>query len=125
MCAGCGRSFARKFSAQRHIIHLERGLATLVTKDQYELGIRAGAIIPRPYRPTYRKSNVRLVDLFKQKLKEKVAEMLAKNSLRDPESRKIVFALLLNESLRERADSGDNDEFSAALSGMMRDFRPP
>lgn len=125
VCSACGRTFARKFSAQRHVNHLEGGLSTIVRKDQYELGVRTGAFFPRSHKPTYKKNDVRLVDLFGQKLKEKIANMLADNVLRDPEQSKLVIAMFLTENIQEGARSNDGDEFTKFLSRRMGQFRRP
>ncbi len=121
----CGRSFTRKYSAQRHVNDTASGHSSICGKDQYDLGIKTGALIPRSYRPTFRKNDVNLVDRLEQELKEKLADKLADDVLRDPQSRKLLTAMFMGKFVQEQAKSNDSDVFSKWVSRNMGQFWTP
>jgi hypothetical protein len=121
----CGRGFTRKYSAQRHVKDVESGRSNICRKDQYEMGVRSGTIVPRSYRPTYRKNDVSLADLFKQKLKEKLADTLADDVLRNPQDRQRVSSMFMAESIQKTTRSNSSDEFSEFVSRRMGQSRTP
>ena len=125
VCMACGRSFTRKYSAQRHINDVESGQSSICRKDQYELGVRSGALVPRSYRPTYRKNDVTLGELLKQKLKEKVADMLAEDVFRNPQDRQLVISMFMAEFIQKNTQSNSSDKFSEFVSRRMGQSRTP
>ena len=125
VCTGCGRSFARKFTAQRHINRVEGGKSSLVTKDLYEIGVRTGMIIPKLVKPQYKKNNLRFDDLVRQKMKEKAADFLAEKAFEVPEYKSIFLSMFLNEDIRDQNKSDKDDAFSKLMSRMMNQFLKP
>ena len=72
---------------------------------------------PRSRRPSYVKSDVGFLDIYKQKLKEKLASIIADDVLRDPQSRKILTMMFMAE--HNQAQSKGSDEFSKWVSRNM------
>lgn len=112
-------------SAHNDTSTISKAAFLLLLEKINELGVGTGTFVPRSHRPTYRKNEVRLVDLFKQKLKEKIADLLADSVLRDPEERKLVIGMFMTESIQERARSNDSDEFSGWVSRKTGQYRTP
>lgn len=114
VCAKCGRGFSRKWSGERHIRDVEGGASTLIGSDEYELGVRSGTYLPDFPRPVYHN----IVDIFKQKLREKFVDYLAESTIKDPDSRKFVGTIFMNEVFSPETKFDTRDEFSKLLSKL-------
>jgi len=119
VCARCGRGFSRSYSARRHIRTVEGGHSALVSKAQYEFGIRTGALIPQFRQRPFRKNVQTFNDLCEQKLKENLAAEFAQKALKNPECRNLAITMFMNEVTRDQAQSDKSNDISTLLSKLM------
>ncbi len=98
---------------------VENGVAALVTREQYQMGVATGMFIPTLPRPIYgKKHSAELGELFIQKLKEKFVEELADRAIKDPEAFKLVTGMFLEQHIDEQKRPDNSDEYSKLISRM-------
>ena len=103
---------------------VEKGASSLVTRTQYEMGIRIGVFVPTFARPIFARTQDRdMAILFKEKLKEKFVEYLAEKAIKDADSRKLVGLMFLNEQIGKHPSNDNNDWLSKLLSKMGNEFQ--
>ena len=75
--------------------------------------------MPRFSRPTFGKNDVRLVELYRQKLKAKLVDILVKQTVKTTEDRMFAFAMFANEVFETRPEFNEGQEFSNLAKRMM------
>ena len=78
--------------------------------------------MPRFPRPSYGKKDVSLIDLYKQKLKAKLVDILVERTVKTPEDRNFAFAIFASQIFEVRPESDDSEEFSKFMSRMKGQF---
>lgn len=58
------------------------------------------------------------MDIFRQKLREKFVDYLAESTIKDPDSRKFVGTIFMNEVFSPETKFDTRDEFSKLLSKL-------
>lgn len=70
-------------------------------------------------RPTFGKNNVRLVELYRQKLKAKLVDILFEQTVKTTEDRMLAFEVFANEVFETRPEFNGGREFSNLAKRMM------
>lgn len=92
-CTSCGRTFSRRFSAQRHIdnYNIHNGLGQAVPYAEYSLGIREGKYWPQSM-PRFNRAEHSFLD----KAFDKIAAEVENNIVRDI-AKRVYNAIANNE----------------------------
>ena len=121
ICSSCGREFDRKFSAQRHLLSVERSVGSIIPKGAYLAGIATFALVPPKARPVYTNKIRASTKLIAETLMAKFCELMAYEAWSDPMAHPLVMTTIHNyRNLELRPEDRElREAFEVSINNLI------